>query len=121
MAKHNQLGNIGEEKAKKYLLNKGYIIRDVNWRFGHLELDIIAEKEDWLVVVEVKTRSSTFFEHPQEAVTLKKIKNIVKATNEYIIRNEWNGNVRFDIISVIPENGIYKIDHLKDAFLAPLS
>ncbi len=122
MAKHNQLGNKGEEQAKKFLIHQGYAIRETNWRFGHLELDIVAEKNDWLIIVEVKTRSSVFFEHPEEAVTLKKIRNIVKATNEYIILKKWDGNVRFDIITIVPqkENG-FQINHIKDAFIPPLS
>ncbi len=120
MAKHNQLGNRGEEEAKQFLINHGYTIREANWRFGHLELDIIAQKNNWLIVVEVKTRSTNFFEYPEEAVTLKKMKNIVKATNEYILLKKWEGDVRFDIISVIPQKGNdFQIDHIEDAFLAP--
>ena len=59
MAKHNDLGKAGENAAVAYLEQKGYLIRDRNWRKGHFELDIVAAKDNELIVVEVKTRSNT--------------------------------------------------------------
>ena len=120
MARHNELGNEGEEFAQAYLRRHGYEIKHVNWFIGKLELDIVAEKDGWLVVVEVKTRSSDYFEHPKEAITPRKIKNIVNAAHEYILKFDWHGETRFDIISVIPQGQTYKIEHIEDAFLAPL-
>ena len=58
MAKHNDLGKAGENAAVAYLEQKGYLIRDRNWRKGHFELDIVAAKDNELIVVEVKTRSN---------------------------------------------------------------
>lgn len=120
MAEHNDLGNLGEERAQTYLVQKGYKIRHINWFCGKLELDIVAEKDGWLIVVEVKTRSTETFEHPEEAITEKKIKNIVKAANEYIFQYDWQGETRFDVISVIPQGQRFKIEHIEDAFLPPL-
>ena len=60
MAQHNQLGKTGEERATEYLISKGYIIRDINWRSGKMELDIVAYRDKTLVVVEVKTRKSRY-------------------------------------------------------------
>lgn len=120
MAQHNELGNIGEERAQAYLREKGYKIKHVNWFAGKFELDIIAEKDGWLVVVEVKTRSTDTFEHPQEAITPRKIRNIVSAAHEYILQFDWQGETRFDVISVIPQGQGYRIDHIEDAFLPPL-
>lgn len=74
MAQHNQLGKTGEERAAEYLISKGYIIRDINWRSGKMELDIVAYRDKTLVVVEVKTRKNNEFLRPEEAVTLRKIK-----------------------------------------------
>jgi len=54
MARHNDLGKEGEDAAAAYLINNGYIIRRRNWFFEKFELDIVAEKEGWLVVVETK-------------------------------------------------------------------
>lgn len=126
MAEHNDLGDLGEKRAKEFLVAKGYHIRQTNWhnvtpfgKMGKLELDIIAEKDGWLIVVEVKTRSTDTFEHPEEAINLRKIKNIVNATHEYILESNWNGNTRFDIISVIPHGQLFHIVHIEDAFLSP--
>ena len=121
MAEHNELGNIGEQEAKNYLLANGYSILHTNWICGKLELDIVAIKNEMLVIVEVKTRSTDTFEHPKEAITLRKIRNIVNAAHEYIMQNNWNGETRFDIISVIPEKQSFRIEHIKDAFIPPVN
>jgi len=119
MAEHNVLGNLGEERAQAYLSSKGYHIRHCNWFCGKLELDIVAEKDGWLVIVEVKTRSTETFEHPEEAITIKKIRNLVNAAHEYIFQFDWEGETRFDIISVIPHGQSFYIEHIEDAFLSP--
>jgi len=119
MAEHNDLGNLGEERAQAYLSSKGYKIRHTNWVVGKLELDIVAEKDGWLIVVEVKTRSTETFEHPEEAITLRKIRNIVNATHEYILQFDWKGETRFDVMSVIPHGQDFLIEHIEDAFLSP--
>jgi len=121
MAQHNELGNLGEKRAQDYLSSKGYNIRECNWSIGKLELDIIAEKEGWLIIVEVKTRSTETFEHPEEAITLKKIRNIVTATHNYIQEIDWEGQTRFDVITVIPHGQSFVIDHIEDAFLSPVN
>lgn len=64
MAKHNDLGKAGENAAVAYLEQKGYLIRNRNWRKGHFELDIVAAKDNELIVIEVKTRSNTLFAEP---------------------------------------------------------
>lgn len=120
MAKHNELGNEGEKFAQAYLARNGYKIRHTNWFTGKLELDIVAEKDDWLVVVEVKTRSTDTWEHPEEAITPKKIRNIVQAAHNYILEFDWQGETRFDIISVMPEGQSFKLEHVEDAFMPPL-
>ena len=120
MAEHNDLGNIGEERAQAFLRNKGYKIRETNWVAGKLELDIVAEKDEMLVIVEVKTRSTGFFEHPKEAITPRKIKNLVNAAHAYIMKNNWQGETRFDVISVIPKGQNFSIEHIEDAFLPPI-
>jgi len=126
MAQHNELGNLGEEYAQAYLRSNGYHIRHTNWHNttpsgaeGKLELDIVAEKDGMLIVVEVKTRSTETFEHPKEAITKKKIKNIINATHEYIFQFDWQGETRFDVISAMPHGQSFKIEHIEDAFLAP--
>ena len=116
MAEHNLVGKKGEEIARNYLSNNGFKIRHLNWRYKKNELDIVAEKNNLLVVVEVKTRTSEYFENPREAVTIKKQKYIIKATDAYI--NEFNidTETRFDIIAVSLLKKETKIEHIEDAF-----
>ena len=117
MAQHNELGKKGEQLAIDYLIKKGYTIRDKNWRFQKAEIDIIAEKDNILAVVEVKTRSTDYFGNPQDFVNPKKIKLLVSAINEYVISKDLDIEVRFDIIAIIKTLKQTKIEHLKDAFL----
>ena len=117
MAQHNELGKKGEQLAINYLLKKGYKIRDKNWRYQKAEVDIIAEKDGILAVVEVKTRSTDYFGNPQDFVNPKKIKLLVKAIDEYVISKDLDIEVRFDIIGIIKTKNETRIEHLEDAFL----
>ena len=72
MAAHNALGKAGEDAAMAYLEHNGYTIRHRNWRKNRLELDIVAVKDEQLIVVEVKTRSNTDYVEPQDAVNWQK-------------------------------------------------
>jgi len=116
MASHNDLGKIGEQLATDYLINKGYDIVERNFIYNKAEIDIIAKKEDILAVVEVKTRNNDYFGDPQEFVTKNKIKLLVKAANEYVISNDLDIEIRFDIIAVLKNNSEEKIEHYKNAF-----
>lgn len=116
MAEHNDLGKLGEELAVEYLQKDNYFILQTNWVFQKAEIDILAQKGDILAVVEVKTRSSLDFGLPQDFVKPKKIQLLVKAVNEYIIQNDLDVEVRFDIISVFKNNNAFEIEHLQDAF-----
>jgi len=120
MAKHNELGKLGEDIAAKYLIEKGFKIQDRNWIYQKKELDIVALKGDCLVVVEVKSRSTEYFEHPSDAITLSKIKFLVRATQAYIDLKEIKQEVRFDVIAVIKNGEKFKIEHIEDAFIAPV-
>jgi putative endonuclease len=117
MAEHNELGKLGEEFAVEYLLKKGYEILETNWIFQKAEIDIIAQKENILAIVEVKTRSTTDFGLPQDFVKPKKIQLMVKAVNEYVIVNDLDVAVRFDIVAIHKEDNEFIIEHLEDAFL----
>ena len=116
MAQHNELGKLGEELAVDFLQKNGYEILETNWTFQKAEIDIIAQKDTVLAIVEVKTRSSIEFGLPQDFVKPKKIQLLVKAVNQYVISNDLDVAVRFDIIAIYKETGIYKIDHIEDAF-----
>ncbi len=116
MAQHNELGKLGEELAVDFLQQNGYEILETNWTFQKAEIDIIAQKENVLAIVEVKTRSSIEFGLPQDFVKPKKIQLLVKAVNEYVISNDLDVEVRFDIIAISKEEKEFKIEHIEDAF-----
>jgi putative endonuclease len=116
MADHNDLGKLGEELAVEFLRKGGYEILETNWTFQKAEVDIIAQKENTLAIVEVKTRSSLDFGLPQDFVKPKKIQLLVKAVNEYVVSKNLDIEVRFDIIAIHKEGKSYVIEHLKDAF-----
>lgn len=120
MAKHNDLGKAGEDAAVAYLERNGYIIRHRNWRKEHFELDIVAAKDNELIVVEVKTRSNTEFKQPEDAVDVPKIKRTVRAADTYIKIFQIDNPVRFDIITAVGDKGDFKIEHIKEAFFPPL-
>lgn len=116
MAEHNELGKKGEELAVEHLRKNGYEILDRNWTFQKAEIDIIAQKEGVLAVIEVKTRSSLDFGSPQDFVKPKKIQLLVKAVNAYINDREIDFDVRFDIIAIHKNSETFVIEHLTDAF-----
>ncbi len=115
MSENIKIGQEGEEMAVNFLVKKGYKILARNWRHKHYEIDIIAQFNDILVIVEVKRRTGTYFEQPFQAVNRKKQKRIIEATNVYIEKFEIDLEARFDIISIVSEK-YDKIEHIEDAF-----
>ena len=116
MASHNELGKKGEQMAADFLVAHNYQILECNFRFDKAEVDIIAQKENVLAVIEVKTRSTSDFGNPQDFVKPKQIQNLVKAVNEYVISRELDVEVRFDIIAITKHGGSFDIEHLENAF-----
>ena len=116
MAEHNDLGKLGEDLAVEFLEKNGYEILDRNWHFQKAEIDIIAQKNNTLAVVEVKTRSSLEFGLPQDFVKPKKIQLLVKAINEYVTKNDLDLSVRFDIIAIHYSKDAIDIEHIEEAF-----
>jgi len=114
MTNKQELGQKGEKLAAEFIRSKGYQIVETNYRYKRNEIDIIAKNSDLLVFIEVKARSYTTFGDPEQAVTSNKAKHIFEAAENYIFENNWNGNIRFDIISILfgrdPE-----IIHFEDA------
>ncbi|HQX04127.1 MAG TPA: YraN family protein [Flavobacterium sp.] len=116
MAKHNELGIKGELLAADFLQKSGYEILETNWVFQKAEIDIIAQKDTILAIVEVKTRTSADFGMPQDFVKGKKIQNLVKAVDQYMTENDLDLEVRFDIIGIVLNTHETTIEHLEDAF-----
>lgn len=114
-----EIGKRGEELALGYLRQQGMRIITTNWRYHHLELDIIAEQDDMLVIVEVKTRTSSYFGNPEDAVSNVKMGRIKNATEAYIFANDIDKDVRFDVVAILmPTQGEVEIEHFEDAFMA---
>lgn len=123
MAKHNILGQWGEEKAAMYLCDKGYTILDTDWKDGHRDIDIVAHDNNtgMLVIVEVKTRSNEDVMSAAYAVDERKVRNLVIAANKYIKTHFIRRPMRFDIITVVGTNDDNcSIDHIENAFLPPI-
>ncbi len=117
MAGHNDLGNLAEELAATFLEKKGYKILVKNFRYQRGEIDIIAEFNNQIIIVEVKARGSDIFMEPQEAVTKTKIKSLVMVADFFMKDRNLNQEVRFDIIAVLPDDKRrLQITHLEDAF-----
>ena len=119
MADHNDFGKKAEDLATEFLIKKNYKIIARNFRFLKAEIDIIAEIDNQIIIVEVKARSTNVFIEPHETVNKRKIKLIVSATDYFIQEHKIDKDVRFDIISVLPNDyGILEITHIENAFEA---
>jgi len=107
-------GNNTEQAAADYLREKGYRIRETNFRCRQGEIDIVAEDGRCLVFVEVKYRRTAGAGSPLEAVTISKQRKISRIALFYLNKYKLPADqpVRFDVIGLMPE----KITHIKNAF-----
>ncbi|NJN50284.1 MAG: endonuclease [Polaribacter sp.] len=117
MAQHNDFGKKGEALAIAYLQKNGYKIIEKNYRYLKAEVDIIAQINNVLIAVEVKTRSSIFFWKSTRFCKSQKIKLMVQAMDFYVNQNQLDVEVRFDIVAVLINNQQTEIEHITDAFL----
>ncbi len=106
----------GESLAREFLVKKGWEILDINWRGERCEIDIIARDKDTIVFVEVKARTHAAYGWPEEAVTPAKQRNITDAAELYLEEKNLDTEIRFDIISVLDNNGNPQVYHIRDAF-----
>lgn len=121
MTDQNLIGKEGEEKARDYLIQQGYVIFHTNWRWRHYELDIVATSRDELVIIEVKTRSEDYLISPEASVDKGKIKRTVAAADIYARYFRLSMPIRFDIITLIKKGDDFEIEHIEDAFYAPIN
>ena len=118
MAQHNLTGNTGEALAVKYLSEQGYKIMHQNWRHSHWEVDIIAEKDGILHFIEVKTRLTKKFGHPEDGVDKKKNQNLINAAEEYLYQNPQWIRIQFNILSIsIPQGEPVEYFLIEDVYL----
>ena len=116
-----EIGMEGEDIALKYLLEHGYKLLQRNWHFGKYEVDLIVENDDALVFVEVKFRSTSYFGEPEIFVSNKQKLNLIRAANRYISKFDIEKEARFDIVSIVMQNGQPKVNHIEDAFRPKLN
>lgn len=109
-------GKEAEDMAADFLAQQGYEIVERNYRYKRSEIDLIVRRDNWLIFVEVKMRSSDAFGYPEEFVDYKKAKNIVYGAEQYTYDNNYNGNVRYDVVAISMKNGEPEIRHFEDAF-----
>ena len=100
MAVHNILGQKGEQMAEEYFRSRGYTILHRNWRFRRYEIDLIAKKEETLHFIEVKIRSSKKHGLPEESVTDRKLRFLMKAADAFLDMNPKYKQIQFDILAI---------------------
>ena len=112
---NRQIGAMGEEIAKNYLIENEFSILEQNYRNKIGEIDIIAKKQNEIVFVEVKSRNNLNYGYPSEAVNIKKQFKILNTSKIYILANNLNNNkLRYDVIEVYLKNN--NINHIENAF-----
>ncbi|WMJ71775.1 YraN family protein [Cytophagaceae bacterium ABcell3] len=112
-ARHIIVGKNAENMAAMFFSEKGYQIVSRNYRYRRGEIDLIVQKDNLLVFVEVKYRKSVRFGFPEEAVNSKKMELLQTTAEEFIFNRDWNGDIRFDIIAI---DGNNNIAHFQDVF-----
>lgn len=111
-----RLGLRGEDLAADYLVQQGYRVLERRVRVQGIEIDIVARKDDVLVFVEVKTRTSEALEAPEAAVDVKKQRRMIAAADAYVRQKDFLLEVRFDILSVVANGEREEIRHIEGAF-----
>ncbi len=113
MASHNDFGKWGEMLAAQYLERNGYIILERDWRCGHRDIDLIALKDNKIIFVEVKTRSSDTYMDPMLAVDRQKRQNLLSAGRAYMSRRHWDHDFQYDVIIIVGSDEVNaRIEHV---------
>ena len=116
------MGQGWERLAARRLEDEGYLIRERNFRARAGEIDLVAEEKGVLCFVEVKGRSGAGFGGPAEAVTLEKQRRIFRCAEEYLQRRRLGApRCRFDVVTIVEENGRVDVAILRNAFEEPPS
>jgi putative endonuclease len=117
-SKRKEVGAIGEKLAADFLKKRGYKIIQRNFRCREGEIDIIAQKDECLVFVEVRTKKNTAFGTPEESVTLSKREKLISLANAYIqAYNKPPQSWRIDVVAVelTPDNRVSRLEHIENA------
>lgn len=111
------IGNLGEDIAKKYLLNNGYIFITRNFKSKHREIDLIFKKKQQIVFIEVKTRIKTSESLTETPLSSLQVKNLKLAITDYSINNRINlDDIRLDLITILVDakTHLNYLTHYKD-------
>ena len=116
MGESQKLGKWGEDAAVQYLKKKGFEILEMNWKFLHLEIDIVAMDADELVIIEVKTRGTDAFGEPEMFVNKQKQAKLIRAANLYLEQKKLDFEVRFDVVGIVKRNNESVLKYIPGAF-----
>ncbi len=121
MAQHNLLGKAGESEAVNFLVQRGFTVRETNWRIGKLEIDIIAQEQGMILhIVEVKTRSSDEHFDPMRAITAAKKHHMVASAKAYLNYYKLQCEVQYDVIILVGKPGSFRLEYYPDFFMPSL-
>lgn len=117
MAEKDELGQRGERIAERHLVARGLTVLDRNWRCPQGEIDLVLRDGDETVFVEVKTRTSTTFGHPLEAITVQKLARLRRLASAWCAAHPGAGRIRIDAVAVVaPRRAPATVEHLEGVF-----
>ncbi len=119
MSQHNQVGQLGEDLARRYLEERGYTIVHQNYRTKYAEIDLVAEKKDHflakpkLIFVEVRTKIGEQFGSPEDTLNRAKLRKVLWNSNTYAAFAKWDGAARIDAICIVlhPDLSVQRLTH----------
>lgn len=115
MSESYNFGSIAETEVANFLTKKNYKILERNWRFSHLEIDIISKIENFIIITEVKARKNKYLNF-DEIISLKKQQNLITAAEKYLDLMELDLELRFDVAFVTTKNSQLQIEYIENAF-----
>jgi putative endonuclease len=114
---NKEIGIFGENMAISHLSELGYEIMHRNWRYKHLEIDIIASKDKLLHIIEVKTRTSIEFGYPEQFIKAQKMQFLKNAAAHFQYQNPGWKYLQFDVVSIfLNEKQIWELAFFEDVY-----
>ncbi|MFA6005127.1 MAG: YraN family protein [Patescibacteria group bacterium] len=110
---NSSIGRQGEDIATSYLIDKGYVIIERNFKVNLGEIDIIAKHRGFLVFVEVKYRTSLYYGEPYEAVNIRKLSKLRRLVDYYYLLNKPTSSPKIEILSILKTDEKYCIRHIQ--------
>ncbi|MCL2098008.1 MAG: YraN family protein [Bacteroidales bacterium] len=114
-ATKQEIGQRAEQIAVDYLLAQGFTIRATNWRMGHKEIDIVAEKNDRLHIVEVRSLTTSFFQQPYQSIDRVKERHLIATANAYVRYHRLSMEVQLDVVSIVFDGESHSLDYFPNA------